>query len=99
MSSRRNFLKSSAGLAATWAASPLAGAQPAPAAVSLPKVRFGDVEISRTVMGSNAYQYAFYETTLKDLALFRSRGGDMHLIATDPTLRPVEEAVRRSGAG
>ena len=136
MSSRRNFLKSSAGLAATWAASPLAGAQPAPAA-SLPKVRFGDVEISRMVMGSNqfygfshfnglldqlmrdwntpericqtllqcqqnginAYQYAFHETTLKDLALFRSRGGNMHLIATDPTLSPVEEAVRRSGAG
>jgi hypothetical protein len=135
MSSRRNFLKSSAGLAATWAASPLAGAQTPPAA-SLPKVRFGDVEISRMVMGSNqfygfshfnglldrlmrdwntsdricqtlfqcqqnginAYQYAHHENTLKDLELFRSKGGSMHLIATDLNTGPVDEAVRRSGA-
>ncbi|MGD1105349.1 MAG: twin-arginine translocation signal domain-containing protein [Terriglobia bacterium] len=57
MSSRRNFLKSSAGLAATIAVGPLAGAQALPAA-SLPKVRFGDVEISRLVMGSNQF-YGF----------------------------------------
>jgi hypothetical protein len=135
MSSRRNFLKSSAGLAATMAVGPLAGAQTPPAA-SLPKVRFGDVEISRMVMGSNqfygfshfnglldrlmvdwntsdricqtlfqcqqnginAYQYAHHENTLKDLELFRSKGGNMHLIATDPGMTPVEDAVRRSGA-
>jgi hypothetical protein len=136
MSSRRNFLKSSAGLAATMAVSPLAGAQTPPTG-SLPKVRFGDVEISRLLMGSNqfygyshfnglldklmrdwntpericqtllqcqqnginGYQYAFHETTLKDLDLFRSKGGNMHLIATDPTMGPPADAVRRSGAG
>ena len=135
MNSRRNFLKSSAGLAATLAVGPMAGAQTPPAA-SLPKVRFGDVEITRLVMGSNqfygyshfnglldklmrdwntpericetlfqcqqnginAYQYAHHETTLKDLELYRSKGGNMHLIATDPGLTPVEDAVRRSGA-
>src|SRR5271157_5111033 len=133
MSSRRNFLKSSAGLAATLAVGPLAGAE-APTAASLPKVRFGDVEISRMVMGCNqfygyshfnglldklmrdwntpdricqtllqcqqnginAYQYAHRENPLRDLELFRSKGGNMHLIATDPTLGPVDEVVRRS---
>jgi hypothetical protein len=135
MSSRRNFLKTSAGLAASLAAGPLAAAQMTPAA-SLPKVRFGDVEISRMVMGSNqfygfshfnplldklmvdwntsdricqtlfqcqqnginAYQYAHHDNTLKDLELFRSKGGNMHLIATDPGMTPVEDAVKRSGA-
>ena len=133
MSNRRNFLKSSAGLAATLAVGPLAAAQ-APSTGSLPKVRFGDVEISRMIMGCNqfygyshfnglldrlmvewntpdricqtllqcqqnginAYQYAHRENPLKDLENFRSRGGNMHLIATDPTLGPVEEVVRRS---
>jgi hypothetical protein len=133
MSNRRNFLKSSAGLAATLAVGPLAAAQ-APSTGSLPKVRFGGVEISRLVMGCNqfygyshfnglldrlmvewntpdricqtllqcqqnginAYQYAHRENPLKDLENFRSRGGNMHLIATDPTLGPVEEVVRRS---
>ncbi len=135
MSSRRNFLKSSAGLAATLAVGPLAGGQ-APPAASLPKVRFGDAEISRMVMGCNqfygyshfnglldklmvdwntsdricqtllqcqqnginAYQYAHRENPLKDLELFRSMGGNMHLIATDPTLGPPEEVVRRTKA-
>jgi hypothetical protein len=54
MSSRRNFLKSSAGLAATLAVSPLAGGQ-APPAASLPKVRFGDAEITRLVIGQNQF--------------------------------------------
>jgi hypothetical protein len=54
MRSRRNFLKSSAGLAATLAAGPLAVAQAHPAA-SLPKVRFGDVEISRLIIGQNPF--------------------------------------------
>jgi len=57
MNNRRNFLKTSAGLAATLAVGPLAAEQAAPAA-SLPKVRFGDVEISRMVMGSNQF-YGF----------------------------------------
>jgi hypothetical protein len=136
MNSRRDFLKSSAGLAATLAVGPLTGGQTSPAA-SLPKVRFGDMEISRLVMGSNqfygfshfnrlldklmvdwntpervcqtllacqqnginTYQYAHHENTLKDLELFRSHGGNMHLIATDPGMTSVEEAVRRSKAG
>jgi hypothetical protein len=135
MSSRRNFLKSSAGLAATLAVGPLSGSQSAPAG-SLPKVRFGEVEISRMVMGSNqfygyshfnglldklmvdwntpericqtllqcqqnginAYQYAHREKPLKDVENFRSQGGNMHLISTDPTLGPVDEVVRRSGS-
>jgi hypothetical protein len=54
MSSRRNFLKSSAGLAAALAASPLARAQ-APPTASLPKVRFGDAEITRLVIGQNQF--------------------------------------------
>jgi len=136
MSSRRNFLKSTAGLAATLTVGPAAGGQ-APPAASLPKVRFGDVEISRLVMGCNqfygyshfnklldklmvdwntpericqtllqcqqnginAYQYSHHETTLTDLELFRSKGGKMHLIAVDTNNGPVDEAVRRSGAG
>ncbi len=138
MSSRRNFLKSSAGLAATLAVGPLAGAQtpPPPPPAAFPKVRFGDVEISRMIIGSNqfygfshfnglldqmmrdwntpdricqtlmdcqqnginAYQYAHHDNCLKDLELFRSKGGKMHLIATDPGMTPVEDAVRRSGA-
>ena len=57
MNSRRNFLKSSAGLAATFAVGPLAGAQTPPVA-SLPKVHFGDAEISRMVMGCNQF-YGF----------------------------------------
>jgi len=133
MSSRRNFLKTSAGLAATLAVNPLAGAQTPPAG-SLPKVRFGGVEITRMVMGCNqfygyshfnglldrlmrdwnnperrcqtllqcqqnginAYQYAHREEPLKDLEYFRSKGGNMHLISTDPTLGPVDEVVRRT---
>ena len=34
--------------------------------------------------GINAYQYAHRENPLKDLENFRSKGGNMHLIATDP---------------
>jgi hypothetical protein len=54
MSNRRNFLKTSAVLAASLAAGPLTGAQSPPAA-SLPKVRFGDAEISRLVIGTNPF--------------------------------------------
>jgi len=67
MSSRRNFLKSSASLAATFAVGPLGQAQTAPAA-SLPKVRFGDVEISRLVMGCNQfYGYSHFNKLLDKL--------------------------------
>jgi len=135
MSSRRTFLKSSAGLAASLAVRPLAGTQAGPAA-TLPKVRFGNAEISRMVMGCNqfygyshfngildqvmrewntpdrvceallqcqqnginAFQYAHRERPVKDMENFRAKGGNMHLIATDPTLGPVEDVVRRTGA-
>jgi hypothetical protein len=67
MSSRRNFLKSSAGLAATLAVGPLGQAQTPPPA-SLPKVRFGDVEISRLVMGCNQfYGYSHFNKLLDKL--------------------------------
>jgi hypothetical protein len=48
--------------------------------------------------GINAYQYAHRENPVKDMELFRSRGGNMHLIATDPTMSSVEEVVRTSKA-
>jgi hypothetical protein len=136
MSSRCNFLKSSAGLAATLTVSPLAGGQ-APPTASLPKVSFGNVEISRLVVGANpfnggshfnplldqlmadwntpervcqtllqcrqnginAYQCSNKGVTQPHLDLFRTQGGQMHLIAIDPNKTQVEETVRRSGAG
>ena len=71
MSSRRNFLKTSAGFAATLAVNPLAGAQtPAPAG-SLPKVRFGGVEITRMVMGCNQFYGYSHFNGLLDLATGR----------------------------
>jgi len=135
MNSRRNFLKSSAGLAATLAVAPLAAEQAAPA-LSLPKVRFGDAEISRMIMGTNqfygfshfnglldrlmvdwntpdricqtllqcqqnginAFQYAHRDAPLRDLKNFESKGGKMHLIATDPTLGPPDVVARATGA-
>jgi hypothetical protein len=67
MSSRRTFLKSSAALAAGLAAGPLVTAQDQ-AAASLPKVRFGDHEISRLVIGSNQfYGYSHFNHTLDEL--------------------------------
>ena len=53
MSSRRSFLKSSAGLAAMGVA-PLPGAQE-PVPTSLPTVRFGKHKISRLLMGQNQF--------------------------------------------
>ena len=57
MSSRRDFLKSSAGLAAALAAGPLDGVQE-PVTASLPTVHFGNYEISRLVVGCNQF-YGF----------------------------------------
>ena len=54
MSNRRDFLTSATSLAATAAVGRLAGA-PVPPAASLPMVRFGGVEISRLVIGSNQF--------------------------------------------
>jgi len=64
MSSRRDFLKSSAGLAAALAAGPLEGAQETVTA-SLPTVRFGNYEISRLVVGCNQfYGYSHFDGLL-----------------------------------
>jgi hypothetical protein len=57
MSSRRAFLKSSAGLAAALAAGPLHNSQ-VPGTTSLPTVRFGNYEISRLLVGCNQF-YGF----------------------------------------
>jgi hypothetical protein len=134
MNSRRRFLKS--GLAATLAAPSLLATDTTPMA-SLPKVRLGDMEISRLVMGCNqfygfshfnrlldklmvdwntpericqtllqcrqnginTYQYAHNPASLTHLEMFRSQGGDMHLIAVDASNGPVEETARRTKAG
>ena len=58
MNSRRAFLKSSAGVAAALAARPLAGSAQDSVAAALPKVRFGQHEISRLVVGCNQF-YGF----------------------------------------
>lgn len=64
MNSRRAFLKSSAGLAAALATRPLDSAQQ-PAVASLPKVRFGNYEVSRLVMGCNQfYGYSHFNNLL-----------------------------------
>ena len=68
---RRGFLQTGAALAAglTGAGSALAGeqaAQPqAPATVQVPKMKFGNVEIGRMVLGVNPlYGWAHYNNTL-----------------------------------
>jgi hypothetical protein len=66
MNSRRSFLKSSAGLAATLAARSLTAASEPGA--SLPTVRFGEIEISRLVMGCNQfYGYSHFNRLLDKL--------------------------------
>jgi hypothetical protein len=69
MSSRRTFLKSSSGLAAALATGAVGRAQaPAPVAASLPKVRFGNYEISRLVMGQNQfYGFSHFNALLSEL--------------------------------
>jgi hypothetical protein len=68
MNSRRAFLKSSAGLATAWAARPLAGSAQEPAAATLPKVRFGQHEISRLVVGCNQfYGYSHFNRLLDQM--------------------------------
>jgi len=68
MNSRRAFLKSSAGLAATLAARPFVGSAPEGAAAALPKVRFGQHEISRLVIGCNQfYGYSHFNQLLDQL--------------------------------
>ena len=66
MSSRRDFLRSSAGLAGTLAVGSWA-AQAAPA-VTLPTVRFGGVEISRMLIGCNQFNgYSHFNSLLDKL--------------------------------
>jgi hypothetical protein len=68
MNTRRDFIKSSAGLAAAFAARPLAGLAQEPVAASLPKVRFGKHEISRLVVGCNQfYGYSHFNQLLDQL--------------------------------
>ena len=67
MNNRRDFLKTSASLAAALASRPLSGAQES-AAASFPKVRFGKHEISRLVIGSNQfYGYSHFNPLLDQL--------------------------------
>ena len=64
MNSRRAFLKTSAGLAASLAAGPLGGTIQA-ASELLPTVRFGKYEITRLVMGCNQfYGYSHFNKLL-----------------------------------
>jgi hypothetical protein len=68
MNSRRAFLKSSAGLAAAFAAGPLVGSAQEPVVATLPKVRFGEHEISRLVVGCNQfYGYSHFNQLLDQM--------------------------------
>jgi hypothetical protein len=68
MNNRRAFLKSSAGLAAAFAARPLAGSAQEPVAATLPKVSFGKYEVSRLVVGCNQfYGYSHFNQLLDQL--------------------------------
>lgn len=67
MKTRRTFLKTSAGLAATFATVQLGSAQESGGA-SLPKVRFGKHEISRLIVGCNQfYGYSHFNRLLDEL--------------------------------
>jgi hypothetical protein len=66
MNNRRDFIKSSAGLAAAFAARPLAGLAQEPVAATLPKVRFGKHEVSRLVVGCNQFYGASHFNQLLD---------------------------------
>lgn len=68
MNSRRDFLISSAGLAAAFAARPLAGGAQEPVAATIPKVRFGKHEISRLIVGCNQfYGYSHFNQLLDQM--------------------------------
>jgi hypothetical protein len=68
MNTRRAFLKTSAGLAATLAARPLVGSAQESVAATLPKVRFGQHEVSRLVVGCNQfYGYSHFNQLLDQL--------------------------------
>ena len=68
MNSRRDFLTSSAGLAAALAARPLVGRAQEPVAATLPKVRFGKYEISRLIIGCNQfYGYSHFNQLLDQM--------------------------------
>jgi len=66
MSSRRTFLKSSAGFAAALTSRSFASAKE-PVASQLPKVRFGKYEVSRLIMGCNQfYGYSHFNHLLDE---------------------------------
>jgi len=67
MSSRRDFLRSSSGLAAALAAGPL-GKAAAPEAATLPTVAFGKHQVSRMIIGCNQfYGYSHFNPLLDQL--------------------------------
>jgi hypothetical protein len=67
MSSRRDFLKTSSGLAAALAAGPL-GKAAAPEAANLPTVAFGKHQVSRMIIGCNQfYGYSHFNPLLDQL--------------------------------
>jgi len=67
MSSRRDFLKTSSGLAAALAAGPL-GKAAAPEAATLPTVAFGKHRVSRMIIGCNQfYGYSHFNPLLDQL--------------------------------
>src|SRR5208282_5271659 len=49
--------------------------------------------------GINTYQCNNKGNAQPHMEMFRAQGGKMHLIAIDDNKAPVEETVRRSGAG
>lgn len=68
MNSRREFLKSSAGLAAAVAARPFSGGAQETATPVLPKVHFGRYQISRLLVGCNQfYGYSHFNSLLDQL--------------------------------
>ncbi len=68
MNNRRDFLISSAGLAAAWAARPLGARAQEPVATNLPKVQFGKYMISRLIVGCNQfYGYSHFNHLLDQM--------------------------------
>ena len=111
MSSRREFLKTSAGLAGTLALGPGAGAQAAPAA-TLPTVRFGGVEISRMLIGCNQFNgYSHFNSLLDKLMVdwntpdrfcetllqCQQNGINAHQFSLNPATRTALELFRSKG--
>ena len=113
MSNRRDFLKSSAGLAGTLALCPGAGAQAAPAA-TLPTVRFGGAEISRMLIGCNQFNgFSHFNSLLDELMVdwntpdrfaetllqCQQNGINAHQFSLNPATRTALDLFRAKGGG